>query len=149
MGSSQLFPCLFTVDEANDLLPALRALMKRIFQDLESLRKKSESVIREGRLSPGSPDLMERLQEDDEIVRLIQEIRGLVEEIHSFGCVCKGVEKGLVDFPCVLGGEIVFLCWRYGEESVGHWHRIQDGFAGRRPLLDADEGGGSGEISYH
>jgi len=147
MASSQLFPRLFTVDEANDLLPALRPLMKRIFDHLDFLRNKSEAVIREERLSPNSPVLMERLQENNAIARLIQEVKGLVEEINSYGCVCKGAEQGLVDFPCVLGGEIVFLCWRYGEESIGHWHRIEDGFAGRRPLLDADEG--SGNVSYH
>ncbi len=149
MASSQLFPRLFTVDEANDLLPALQPLMKRIFDHLDFLRKRSETVIHEERLSPDSPDLMERLQENEAIARLIQEVKGLVEEINSYGCVCKGVEQGLVDFPCMLGGEIVFLCWRYGEESVAHWHRIEDGFAGRKPLLDADEGDGSGNISYH
>ncbi len=149
MATSQLFPCLFTVDEANNLLPALQPLMKRVFDHLDFLRKKSEAVIREERLSPNSPNLMERLQENDVIARLIQEVKGLVEEINSYGCVCKGVEQGLVDFPCMLGGEIVFLCWRYGEESISYWHRIEDGFAGRKPLLDADEGEGSGNISYH
>lgn len=149
MATSQLSPRLFTVDEANGLLPALRPLMKRIFDHLDFLRKKSESVIRQERLSPNSPDLMERLQENDSIARIIQEVKGLVEEVNSCGCVCKGVEQGLVDFPCMLGGEIVFLCWRYGEESVAHWHRIKEGFAGRRPLLDAEEDEGSGNVSYH
>ena len=149
MASSQLFPSLFTVDEANDLLPDLRPLMKRIFDQLDFLRKKSEAVIRENRLSPNSPDFMARLQENDAIARLIHEVKGLVEEINSYGCVCKGAEQGLIDFPCMMGGEIVFLFWRYGEESVGHWHRIEDGFAGRKPLLDADEGEDSGNVSYH
>ena len=149
MASSQLFPRLFTVDEANSLLPALRPLVKRIFDHLDFLRKKSETVIREERLSPNSPDLMQRLQENDAIARLIQEVKGLAEEMNSYGCMCKGVEQGLVDFPCMLGGEIVYLCWRYDEESVSHWHRIEDGFAGRRPLLDTDEGEDSGNVSYH
>jgi len=149
MSSSQPFSRLFTVNEANDLLPALRPLMKRIFQGLDSLRKQSETIIQEERLSPDSPDLMERLQENDAVAGLVQEIRSLVEEINSYGCVCKGVEQGLVDFPCLLGGEVVYLCWRSDEESVAHWHRIEDGFAGRRPLLEADEDEGSGNISYH
>ncbi len=147
MPSSQPFSRLFTVDEANELLHALRPLMERISRDLDSLKEESEVVIRDEGLSPGSPDLMERLQNNESIANLILEIKGLVEEIHSYGCVCKGIEEGLVDFPCLLGGEIVFLCWRYGEESIGYWHRIEDGFAGRRPLLESDEG--SGNISYH
>lgn len=149
MASSQSYSRLFTVHEANDVLPTLRAVMEQVFQTLQTLRQKSENLIREERLTPESPDLMDRLQQDDAIARLIQEVRGLVEEIHSYGCVCKGIEQGLVDFPCLLGGEIVFLCWRYGEESVSYWHRVEDGFAGRKPLLDADEGEGSGKISYH
>lgn len=149
MASSQLFARLFTVDEANDLLPALRPLVQRIFDRLDFLRKKSALVIREERLAPDSPDLMERLQANGAIARLIQEVKGLAEEIQSYGCMCKGVEEGLIDFPCMLGGEIVFLCWRYGEESVAHWHRIEDGFAGRKPLLDADEGESGGNVSYH
>ena len=149
MASSQLYPRLFTVDEANGLLPALRPVMQRILHYLDSLREKSEAVVRAERLSPSSPELMKRLQENEAIARLIQGVKGLVEEINSYGCMCKGIEEGLIDFPCVLGGEIVFLCWRYGEESVGHWHRIEDGFAGRKPLLDAEEEGGSGNVSYH
>jgi hypothetical protein len=149
MGSSQHSSRLFTVDEANGLLPVLSPLVKRIFDCLDSLREKSETVIRERRLSSTSPELMKRLQENEAVARLIQEIKGAVEEINSYGCVCKGVEQGLVDFPCQLGGEIVFLCWRFGEESVSHWHRVEDGFGGRKPLLDAEEEGGSGNISYH
>lgn len=137
------YPRLFTVNEANDLLPTVQALVERIFDRLDFLRTESETVIRAERLSPDSPDLMERLKENETIARLIREIGVLVDKVNGYGCICKGVERGLVDFPCLLGGEIVFLCWRYGEESVGHWHRIEDGFAGRRPLLDPAESGGS------
>ena len=149
MASSEFFPRLFTVDEANALLLSLRPLMKRIFHNLDFLKKNSETVIRRERLSPSNPELLERLQENGAIARLIQEVKGLVEEINSHGCVCKGVEQGLVDFPCLLGGEIVFLCWRYDEESVIYWHHVEDGFAGRRPLLDNDEAEGGGSIIYH
>lgn len=149
MMASSDFPRLFTVNEANGLLPSLRPLMKEIFDHLDALRKQSETVIRHQSLSPDSPELMKRLQGNDVIAALIQKVKDLVEEINGHGCVCKGVEQGLVDFPCLLGGEIVFLCWRFGEEAVGYWHRVEDGFAGRKPLLDPDVGQGSGNISYH
>lgn len=149
MEASQSFSRLFTVEEANSLLPILRPVVKRVFDQLDLLRKESEAVIRGKRLSAESPDLMERLQENETIARLIEDVKTWVEEINSYGCVCKGIEEGLVDFPCSLGAEIVFLCWRYGEDRVSHWHRIEDGFAGRRPLLDADQDDGSGNTSYH
>jgi hypothetical protein len=144
----QQVPRLFTVGEANGLLPALRPIVQRILDNLDALREKSETVVRSEQLSPSSPELMKSLQRNEAIARLIQEVKCLVDEINANGCICKGIEEGLVDFPCMLGGEIVFLCWRFGEESVGHWHKIDDGFAGRKPLLDGEEGG-DGNVSYH
>lgn len=149
MALTETFPRLFTIDEANALLVTLRPLVKRILENIERLREKSESVIRHQRLAPDNPDLMNRLQEDEQIALLIGQIKGWVEEIHSYGCLCKGAEQGLVDFPCLLAGEVVFLCWKYGEEGISYWHRIEDGFAGRRPLLDPEEGDPGGSTSYH
>src|ERR1041384_541863 len=140
---------LFTVDEANALLPDLAFFLERILTHLNSLKEKSEVVIREERLSPSSPELMKSLQQNAAIASLIQEVKCMVEEINAYGCICKGIEEGLVDFPCLLGGELVYLCGRRGEDSVGYWHRIEDGFAGRKPLLDSDEENGGGNVSYH
>ena len=149
MESSDTFPRLFTVNEANALLPMVRPLMEKILENIQRLRSKSESLVRETQLDPEAADFMDRLQEDGEIAGLVGEIRSWVEEINGHGCMCKGVEQGLVDFPCLLGAEVVFLCWRLGEPSVGHWHRIEDGFAGRRSLLDIDKPGPGGNTSYH
>ncbi len=148
-SSQQQVPRLFTLDEANGLLPALRPIVQRILDNLDTLREKSETVVRTDRLSPSSPELMKSLQRNEAIARLIQEVKCLVVEINAYGCICNGIEEGLVDFPCMLGGEIVFLCWRFGEKSVGHWHKIEDGFAGRKPLLDGEQEGGDGNVSYH
>ena len=147
MKERALYPRLFTVEEANELLPTIRSLMERVFQRIELLRRRSQKVVRRDQLDPDSAKFMEKLQEDDTIARVIKELQELVQEIHDLGCICKGVEQGLVDFPCSLGDEIVFLCWQYGEERVSHWHRIEEGFAGRRSLLEPGEGGD--RSSYH
>lgn len=149
MESSANYLRLFTVDEANSLLPALRPLIESVLENLRRLRGKSETVVRNEQLDPDAPDLMKRLRQDEEIARLVGQIKGWVEEIHSYGCLCKGVEQGLIDFPCLLGAEVVYLCWQFGEPNVGHWHRIEDGFAGRRPLLDVDEADPDGNPPIH
>ncbi|MDP6560872.1 MAG: DUF2203 domain-containing protein [Candidatus Binatia bacterium] len=100
-------------------------------------------MIREKGLDPESPELVDKLKENDSFVHAMGKLQGLVHEVNRFGSLSRGIEEGLVDFPCQFGDEIIFLCWRYGEESVGHWHRVEDGFAGRRPLLDLSEMGGS------
>lgn len=149
MGSSANYQRLFTVNEANALLPKLRPLVEQILENIRRLKNASEAAIRRERLDPDSPNLMNRLREDGEIAKLIGQITGWAEEINSYGCICKGVEQGLIDFPCMLGAEVVFLCWQIGEPSVSYWHRIEDGFAGRKPLLDGEGSDPDDDIPYH
>jgi hypothetical protein len=149
MDAATRYPRLFTVNEANELLPTLRPLVEQILENIRRLKAASETVIRKERLNPEAPNLMARLGEDNEIARLIGQVKGWVEEINGYGCVCKGVEQGLIDFPCMLGAEVVFLCWQIGESNVGHWHRIEDGFAGRKPLLDGEENDPDSNVSFH
>ena len=140
---------LFTIAEANGLLPELRPLVERILENIRRLKGVSESVIRREDLDPDAPNLMERLREDREVLKLVTEIKDWVAAINDHGCVCKGVEQGLIDFPCMLGSEVVFLCWQIGEASVAHYHRIEDGFAGRKTLLEDMEDEPDNKPSYH
>lgn len=149
MDATTNFQRLFTVNEANELLPTLRPLVEQILENIRRLKSTSETVIRKGQVDPEAPDLMEKLREDSEIAKLIGQVKGWVDEINAYGCVCKGVEQGLVDFPCMFGAEVVYLCWQIGEPNVGFWHRIEDGFAGRRPLLDGEESDPGSNVSFH
>jgi len=143
------FPRLFTVDEANELLPNVRVLVEQILENIRRLKSASETVIRKEGLDPETPNLMNRLRDDNEVAKLIGQVKGWVDEINSYGCICKGVEQGLIDFPCMLGAEVVFLCWQIGERSIGYWHRIEDGFAGRKALLDDETSDPNDKMSYH
>jgi len=59
----------------------------------------------------------------------------ILKKLISAGIQIKGLEEGLVDFPHIRStGEEVYLCYKYGEESINYWHRIDAGFAGRQPL---------------
>ena len=149
MDATTNFQRLFTVNEANELLPTLRPLVEQILENIRRLKSSSETVIRKGQVDPEAPDLMEKLREDSEIAKLIGQVKGWVDEINAYGCMCKGVEQGLVDFPCMFGAEVVYLCWQIGEPNVGFWHRIEDGFAGRRPLLDGEESDPDSNVSFH
>lgn len=149
MDANTSYQKLFTVNEANDLLPTLRPLVEQILENIRRLKLASETVIRKENLDPEAPDLMSRLRQNREITRLVTQVKQWVEEINAHGCICKGVEQGLIDFPCVLGSEIVFLCWQLGESKVNYWHRIEDGFAGRRALLDGKGSEPKRGTSYH
>ena len=54
-----------------------------------------------------------------------------------------------MDFLCLRGREVVFLCWQFGEPAFCYWHRIEDGFAGRKPLLDDESADPDDKMSYH
>ena len=149
MVTADNFPRLFTVDEANALLPTLRPLLEKVLENIRRLKSRSERVIVDGNLDPDAPNLMDDLRRDGEIEKLVTEIKLSVDEIHGYGCTCKGVEQGLIDFPCMLGSEVVFLCWQLGEPKVAFWHRVEDGFAGRKNLLDVGDEPAQAKDSYH
>ena len=133
------FQRLFTLQEANALLPHLRPLADRLMEKSRRIRDELSRLQTETGLAAEDPELAREIALRPELADLVAEAQTLVEEIQREGAVVNGPEEGLVDFPALLDGEIVFLCWRSSETQVAHWHRITDGFKGRRPLLDLDE----------
>lgn len=71
-----------------------------------------------------------------------QEAADTLGEIEAIGVQVQDLDEGLLDFPCVMEGKTVMLCWKLGEAAITHWHEPEDGFAGRKPL---DEGFGKPE----
>src|SRR5439155_38837 len=65
---------------------------------------------------------------------LVEELDGIVREIEESGAHLKDIRLGLVDFPAERNGEVVYLCWQFGEPEVAFWHRVEEGFVGRQPL---------------
>jgi len=103
----------FSPSEVQALIPSLELLVGRLMELQSELRATSA----QGEL--------ERLQAD---------IEALVMRIEELGGELKDLERGLVDFPCRRGPEIVLLCWQFGEKWLAHWHGVDEGFAGRKPL---------------
>jgi hypothetical protein len=63
-----------------------------------------------------------------------QRAKDALAEIDSIGVQVKDIDTGLLDFPCVVEGSVVLLCWKMGESSITHWHSTEEGFAGRKPI---------------
>ena len=139
MSESAQYSRLFTVEEANALLPVIKPGVEELLTTFREIQSEIEEAAGQAKLPVGSPALAGQLQERGIVPRLFERVKTIIERIHAYGCVVNGPEAGLVDFPCLYSNEIVFLCWKHGESTVGHWHRIPDGFAGRKPLLDASE----------
>ena len=128
----------FTLEEAQALLPLLESLLKRA---LEGKRAAEEVETRLGELgrriylSGGMRvDVAAVSKERTEMEGHLQRVRESVAEIDSIGVQVKDMDTGLLDFPCKVDDEVVLLCWRMGESAIEHWHSIEDGFKGRKPL---------------
>ncbi len=128
---------LFTVEEANKLLPRLEALLPRLRtlrREVVSKQQVLEEMRSHVRGNGGSPQGKEFSRLKEELEVLLAELRAGVHTIEEMGCVLKDLEVGLVDFPTLREGVEVFLCWRVGEEEINYWHSMDEGFAGRKPL---------------
>jgi hypothetical protein len=130
----------FSLDEAQSLLPVLESLLKRALagkQDAEKVENSLSEVSRRIYLSGGMKvDVAAIVRQRAEMDAHLERVRETIAEIDAIGVQVKDLESGLLDFPFRLDDEIVLLCWRMGESSIDHWHTLESGFKGRKPVDD-------------
>lgn len=133
----------FTVEEANGVLPTVRRTFRTIQERRTAARERRNALQvldllwGDGVHDSGNPDHVEYLEHRRALGDHLGEIERLIqEEIVGRGIrlPAGGLEYGLVDFPTTLDGRWVYLCWRSGEPEVGHWHEVDGGYRGRRPI---------------
>lgn len=119
----------YTREEARALLPQLREWLKQL-NELRSEQQRQEKRLN-SLMSPGN-DLGGNLVNSS--IRTLADMQAILLQFQSRGIFIKDLERGLLDFPAILGGREVFLCWEQDEEDVEHWHELDTGFAGRERL---------------
>ncbi|HEX7126308.1 MAG TPA: DUF2203 domain-containing protein [Thermodesulfobacteriota bacterium] len=151
---------LFSLEEANRLIPVLEPLLAALAdKKAEILAKQAElTALLEGGGAPYDERQAGRLVRGKEELKFIaEEFNVSLHEVSRLGCLVKDVDLGLVDFPTLHHGREAFLCWRRGEPAVAHWHGLEEGFAGRKPLdpagvtteRDEDAAAEAGSPTYH
>lgn len=128
---------LFTVQEANATLPLVRAIvsdMARLAREVIERRERLAALA--GRQNSGFFDHYrdELAKVEEELERDARQLQGYVDELRQLGVEPKSASEGLVDFPAMVNGRLVYLCWKLGEPQVRYWHELTAGFAGRQPL---------------
>ena len=128
---------MFSPERANALIPKIEPLIEELLSKRRDLAIKllendallQQPLPRSARLastrSPFPPPRFGELK--SEIVRLIHRIEAL-------GCVVKDIDLGLIDFPSMREGNHIYLCWKFGEKSVAHWHNADESFRDRKSL---------------
>ena len=132
---------MFTPAEANSALSEVRPAAERLvalrarMHELERTQGELVTAIAGNGGGYAAGDLNEA---QSELLSLAEAAAACVDRLEEIGVVLKDLDLGLLDFPALRDGEEVELCWRAGEDTVSTWHRIGEGFAGRKPI-DRDE----------
>ncbi|HVE13165.1 MAG TPA: DUF2203 domain-containing protein [Elusimicrobiota bacterium] len=120
----------FTREEAEALIPEL----ERVYAAVMELHAKALDKARLMNEKSPDADAPELAIERAQLQFLVNEINGRLRKVFELGGHPKGLDPALVDFPHRLEGREVCLCWKYGEKAITHYHGLDEGFAGRKPL---------------
>jgi len=130
---------VFTISEVNALIPALSSLVHDQLKEQSEIEHGLAELMR---LTGEPPRSLQPTPTDSaEITRLKRALRSRIsryetgwQRVQKWGGVIKDPQTGLVDFYGRVDGKLVWLCWRYGEDTLGYYHDLTSGFSGRRPL---------------
>src|SRR5262245_44347060 len=141
----------FTIEEANQALPLVRAIVADIVRQYRAISERKELLdqVQKSRNSKGSrpndPYTEEVAQVEEQLEKDVTALQEYIEELEKLGVELKDVGRGLVDFRSLMDGREVYLCWLLGEDEVAHWHELDAGFAGRQSLLAGTRSGEHGD----
>ncbi|HEU4713503.1 MAG TPA: DUF2203 domain-containing protein [Pyrinomonadaceae bacterium] len=123
---------LFTIQEANALLPSVRTILAKIQRAHRNLTKyRDEARKASDAAEHGGGGIADGVA----YAVVLTEMTSKMSELEALGVQLKDFERGLVDFPSLRDGRVVLLCWQMGEgDELEWWHDVDAGFAGRTPL---------------
>jgi hypothetical protein len=119
----------FTVEQANASLATVKPLLQKLrdardlLTDEEAHEVLSDAAPGNGGGEPGT-----------QVGEAFLEVRRLLLALQEAGIVVRDIDRGLIDFPTIIDGREVYLCWELGEDEVAFWHELDAGYRGRRPL---------------
>jgi hypothetical protein len=128
----------FTLQEAETLLPILESLLRAAIDGkklIELVDGEFQEVAHRVFLNGGTYlNIVQLARRKAERERAIHRVKDSLAEIDATGVQVKDLDMGLLDFPCVVEGRTVLLCWKLGENGITHWHGVEEGFAARKPI---------------
>jgi hypothetical protein len=128
---------IFTLEEANAAVVELRPVVERMVghrQKLVAAQRRQTELLTRIAGNGGDMQTSDLQEVAEAIQREADAISACAEQIDAAGAQIKSLEEGLLDFPARRDGEDVLLCWKLGEDEIGFWHGVDEGFAGRKPL---------------
>src|SRR5687768_6711184 len=117
----------YSLEEASGMLDGLREMLERIREARKVILSSAEMIERDAATNGGGTESSASLE-------AMTTLRQGVETLSKQGIVLRDADTGLIDFPAEREGRLVYLCWRPDEERITHWHEVDAGFGGRKPL---------------
>jgi len=115
---------IFTLEEAEKMLP----LIRRIVKDVVDSSKLLHENIQKSALFPENQNLQEARES------LSNQLQSYINELNDLGVELKSIESGLIDFYTKHEEQMLYLCWKFGEDKISFWHDLESGYSGRRKL---------------
>jgi len=130
----------FDIDAANEALIEVGPLLATLSDQRAELVRLRDRALATHSSSPGGAGAKDE-REETQLIRLrmqgiIDQMAAAVARIDAVGITLRDIEQGLIDFPALVGGRQVWLCWQLGESDVVFWHELETGFGSRRPLIE-------------
>ncbi len=130
---------LFTLAEANAMLATVRPLLEGLAEAKRGLDAVHNQLLRISPKMRENGHRLEALGLEDQMERLVDRLSRGIRDLELMGVEIKDLDSGLIDFPSLYHGRVIYLCWRLGESEIAYWHEITTGFAGRRSVSELDD----------
>jgi hypothetical protein len=135
----------FDIDEADAALAEVGPLCATLADQREELIRLRDRTLAAQRPAtgamPGAPAPLDEAEARRIKLRMqgvIDQMAAAVARIDALGITLRDIERGLIDFPALVSGRQVWLCWQLGEDRIGSWHELDEGFGGRRPIAELE-----------
>jgi hypothetical protein len=140
----------YAIDEANAALPDLERILGALREqriELIELRDQAVAVTPADDESPTDEAAEELRLLRLRMQGLIDQMQAGVARLIELDITLRDISTGLIDFPALLSGRPIWLCWRLGEGDVAHWHKRDQGYEDRQLLSELPTGPGSGSLA--
>ena len=132
---------LFSLEEVNALVPELTRIVGKQLElraDIERmLDELAEKTGTRGDVTPRASDPPDLRKQKREVARAVDTYQQGWTEVEVLGGVLKDPKEGLVDFYGKVGERLVWLCWKFGETRIDHYHQLDEGFSGRKRIEES------------
>jgi hypothetical protein len=126
----------YTIESANGRLVELRPLLAGLRADRDRVAELQAQLI-EFRTTNGNATHAEEVaRREGEIAEVVRRMEAAVRQVDAWDVTLRDIGSGLIDFPALVSGRPIWLCWRLGEDDVAWWHEVTTGFGGRKPLAE-------------